>query len=156
MWNGMDARVSLLTPHQKREFGLPHPAEEDAPCESKIWESLAENATREILSSYPKLRDPPIPQPKHKPKTNTPIPSLTPTCLHNLLTSLSDLPTTSLIFLSYLHLSNTFHITEAQVIWSIIYFLYLQPATQSLKRHTRNRIHGYIFPATVSGARRCG
>ncbi|KAF7948755.1 hypothetical protein EAE96_007947 [Botrytis aclada] len=112
----------FLTPAQLREFGLPHPVIEDSDEESRIWESLAENATREILTSFPKLRDPPGPahsQGQHK--TNRAVPS-TPTRLYNLLAPLHDLENPSLVFLSHIHLSNAFRLAEAQAIWSTAYF----------------------------------
>ncbi|KAF7879280.1 hypothetical protein EAF04_000477 [Stromatinia cepivora] len=134
----------FLTPQQIREFGLPHPPEEDPSSESEIWESLTEKATQEILSSFPKLRNPSKQQLKYRKNTSTP----TPTRLYNLLTPLSDLPTPSLVFLSHLlpHRRSPSHLEHGL-------FLLAPQLTHPLRRHTRNSIHQYIFGPTVSGAR---
>ncbi|TGO28034.1 hypothetical protein BPAE_0033g00360 [Botrytis paeoniae] len=112
----------FLTPAQIREFGLPHPVIDDSEEESRIWESFTQNATQEILTSFPKLRNPPGPthtQDQHK--TNQAVPT-TPTRLYNLLAPLNDLENPSLVFLSHIHLSNAFRLAEAQAIWATAYF----------------------------------
>ncbi|TGO50832.1 hypothetical protein BCON_0175g00180 [Botryotinia convoluta] len=110
----------FLTPAQIREFGLPHPVNDDSEEGSRIWDSLTENATREILTSFPKLRNPPGPIHTHN-ESNRPVPT-TPTRLYNLLAPLNDLENPSLVFLSQIHLSNAFRLAEAQTIWATAYF----------------------------------
>lgn len=116
---GWTREYPFLTPAQIREFGLPHPVHDDSQEEPRIWESLTENATREILTSLPKLRNPPTRAQDQHEATRTI--STTPTLLYNLLAPLNDLENHSLIFLSHIHLSNAFRLAEAQAIWSTAY-----------------------------------
>ncbi|TGO51376.1 hypothetical protein BOTNAR_0358g00080 [Botryotinia narcissicola] len=119
---GWERGYPFLTPAQTREFGLPHPVIDDTEEESRIWDSLTEHATRKILTSFPKLRNPPGPthtQDQHE--TNRAVPT-TPTRLYNLFAPINDLENPSLVFLSHIHLSNAFRLAEAQAIWTTAYF----------------------------------
>ncbi|KAF7902103.1 uncharacterized protein EAF01_007401 [Botrytis porri] len=112
----------FLSPAQIREFGLPHPGIEDSEEEARIWDSLTENATREILTSFPKLRNPPDSMHTQGQKETTQAIPSTPTRLYKFLAPLNDLPDPSLVFLSHVHLSNAFRLAEAQALWTTAYF----------------------------------
>lgn len=120
-----DTTHLFFSQDQARSLGLPHCKAQDTPPQLKIWDSLREDADREVISRFPILEYPP----PHRKSTEM----LTAQNLYKGIVPLED---KTIAFLGAIDVSNSFRTAETQAIWTTAYFddnINLPPLEERIK-----------------------
>jgi len=104
---GWDSTIHFLSPEQKRHLGIPHHSEEDIQKDRMAWQTLTDEANKQITNEYPILARPILGN------------DITPARLYQGVAPLAD---SSLVFLGKVRLPNGFFGAEAQAIWTTAYW----------------------------------